>query len=304
MVNRRADIYLENEDGNSEDYLTGDECPFDLTPDLIDIPGRRLRRVVCGRDGPPRTARTGKRGSHEARHVPLQEVSRHPLPRPLRHGLLRKRHPVPRASVAKGKGLEPVQEPRLGGASPPPSARSISRRIRAKAPCCMWTRSPPAPSPRRRSFRSERKRKPCGAWLPRQTKSSRLLQGGGFSRFILPPGKGTMSRRHGRQQYASGHSRRVRAGFHASPTAPTFSMLSRVNHAGSFAPSGRKILAPSAVKRPLFQRAAAVWTVHLFSSFLFISLFRSLPAIFSSRIPHRIQNSSEIRASPPPRRSA
>ena len=38
MVNRRADIYLEDNDGNSEDYLTGDECPFDMTPDLIDIP--------------------------------------------------------------------------------------------------------------------------------------------------------------------------------------------------------------------------------------------------------------------------
>jgi putative membrane protein len=38
MVNRRADIYLENEDGTSEDYLTGDESPFDLTQDVIDIP--------------------------------------------------------------------------------------------------------------------------------------------------------------------------------------------------------------------------------------------------------------------------
>ena len=38
MVNRRADIYLENEDGTSEDYLTGDECPFDLSQDLIDVP--------------------------------------------------------------------------------------------------------------------------------------------------------------------------------------------------------------------------------------------------------------------------
>ncbi len=38
MVNRRADIYLEDNDGNSEDYLTGDECPFDMTPELIDIP--------------------------------------------------------------------------------------------------------------------------------------------------------------------------------------------------------------------------------------------------------------------------
>ena len=38
MVNRRADIYLEMEDGTSEDYLTGDECPFDLNQDLIDVP--------------------------------------------------------------------------------------------------------------------------------------------------------------------------------------------------------------------------------------------------------------------------
>ena len=38
MVNRRAEIYLENVDGTSEDYLTGDECPFDLTQDIIDVP--------------------------------------------------------------------------------------------------------------------------------------------------------------------------------------------------------------------------------------------------------------------------
>lgn len=38
MVNRRADIFLENEDGTSEDYLTGDECPFDMTQEVIDIP--------------------------------------------------------------------------------------------------------------------------------------------------------------------------------------------------------------------------------------------------------------------------
>ena len=38
MVNRRADIYLEDNNGNSEDYLTGDECPFDLEQDVIDIP--------------------------------------------------------------------------------------------------------------------------------------------------------------------------------------------------------------------------------------------------------------------------
>jgi len=38
MVNRRAEIYLENVDGTNEDYLTGDECPFDLNQDVIDIP--------------------------------------------------------------------------------------------------------------------------------------------------------------------------------------------------------------------------------------------------------------------------
>ncbi len=38
MVNRRADIYLENVDGTSEDYLTGDESPFDMTQEVIDIP--------------------------------------------------------------------------------------------------------------------------------------------------------------------------------------------------------------------------------------------------------------------------
>jgi uncharacterized membrane protein YcgQ (UPF0703/DUF1980 family) len=38
MVNRQANIYLEDEDGTSEDYLTGDECPFDLSLPVIDVP--------------------------------------------------------------------------------------------------------------------------------------------------------------------------------------------------------------------------------------------------------------------------
>lgn len=38
MVNRRAQIFLENVDGTDEDYLTGDECPFDLDQEVIDIP--------------------------------------------------------------------------------------------------------------------------------------------------------------------------------------------------------------------------------------------------------------------------
>ena len=38
MVNRRAEIWLENADGTTENYLTGDECPFDLNQEVIDIP--------------------------------------------------------------------------------------------------------------------------------------------------------------------------------------------------------------------------------------------------------------------------
>lgn len=38
MVNRRADMYLEYADGRSEEYLTGNECPFDLSGEVVDIP--------------------------------------------------------------------------------------------------------------------------------------------------------------------------------------------------------------------------------------------------------------------------
>lgn len=38
MVNRRAQIILEDLEGEDEDYLTGDECPFDLDQEVIDIP--------------------------------------------------------------------------------------------------------------------------------------------------------------------------------------------------------------------------------------------------------------------------
>ena len=38
MVNRRADMYIEYEDGQSEDYVNGDVCPFDVNQDPIEIP--------------------------------------------------------------------------------------------------------------------------------------------------------------------------------------------------------------------------------------------------------------------------
>ena len=37
MVNRRADIYLEDLNGNSEDYNNGEVCPFDLDQPVINI---------------------------------------------------------------------------------------------------------------------------------------------------------------------------------------------------------------------------------------------------------------------------
>lgn len=38
MVNRRADIYLENDDGTSEEYVTPDMMPFDLSSGHLDVP--------------------------------------------------------------------------------------------------------------------------------------------------------------------------------------------------------------------------------------------------------------------------
>ncbi len=38
MINRQAVIYLEYTDGSTEDYFTGDECPFDLDQEVIHIP--------------------------------------------------------------------------------------------------------------------------------------------------------------------------------------------------------------------------------------------------------------------------
>ena len=38
MVNRRADIYLENTDGTSEEYVTPEMSPFDLSSGKLDVP--------------------------------------------------------------------------------------------------------------------------------------------------------------------------------------------------------------------------------------------------------------------------
>ena len=39
MVNRRAEIYLEDDSGEGEDYFTGDECPFDLSVPVLELEG-------------------------------------------------------------------------------------------------------------------------------------------------------------------------------------------------------------------------------------------------------------------------
>ena len=54
MVNRRADIYLENEDGTSEEYVTPEMSPLRSLRRPSGCAGRRLRCLVCGYDGQPR----------------------------------------------------------------------------------------------------------------------------------------------------------------------------------------------------------------------------------------------------------
>ena len=46
MVNRRADIYLENEDGTSEEYVTPEMSPFDLSDGHLDVPDDRYDGVT------------------------------------------------------------------------------------------------------------------------------------------------------------------------------------------------------------------------------------------------------------------
>jgi len=105
MVNRRADIYLENTDGTSEDYVTEDMAPFDLSGGHLDVPDNDYGIwYVDMMDNPQR---------YDA-DVPLQEVPGHPLPRPLRHGVLQQRYAVPGPGV-QGPGAGEVQEPPVGG---------------------------------------------------------------------------------------------------------------------------------------------------------------------------------------------
>ena len=87
MVNRRADIYLEMEGRHQRGLPHRRRVPLRPEPGPDRRAGRRLRCVVCGRDGSPGPL-GGQDGPHEAYHVPLQEVPGHPLPRPLCHDLL------------------------------------------------------------------------------------------------------------------------------------------------------------------------------------------------------------------------
>ena len=241
MVNRRADIYLEDNDGNSEDYLTGNECPFDMTPDLIDIPdddyGVWYVDVMDHLD----------RWDGKRVHMKLLMCHSKKFPGvhcPGRFVMTCCENDIQFVGVvAKGEGPQGVQEPRLGGRHrhrPQGVYRSVSGR-RPRAVCGQDHHLRQARAGGRFVLREKGSHAVHGFLANEKLPSSARR---GLFPFYSSSGKGTMSLRHGRQQYASGHSRRVRAGFHASPTAPTFSMLSRVNHAGSFAPSGRKYSPP------------------------------------------------------------
>lgn len=100
MANRRADIYLENEDGTSEEYVTPEMSPFDLTGRQAGGAGRGLRHLVCGHDGQPGTLR-GRGGVLQGADVPLQKVQGRALPGALRHGVLRQGYAVPGPGVPR-----------------------------------------------------------------------------------------------------------------------------------------------------------------------------------------------------------
>ena len=130
MVNRRADIYLEDLERQQRGLQQRRSVPLRPESEGHRHSGQRLRRVVCGRDGLPRPL-GGEDRPHEAADVPLQEVPRHPLPRPVCHGLLRKRRAV-HGSGGQGHGSEQVQEPGLGGGGGPHGAWKTTPPTRAR----------------------------------------------------------------------------------------------------------------------------------------------------------------------------
>ena len=274
MVNRRADIYLEDNDGNSEDYLTGNECPFDMTPDLIDIPdddyGVWYVDVMDHLD----------RWDGKRVHMKLLMCHSKKFPGihcPGRFVMTCCENDIQFVGVvAKGKDL-----------------KAYKNRDWVEVTATV----------RKEYIEAREKGSHAGHGFLGKRKAPAFCKAGAFPvLFFLRKGNNEPAARAAAvclRPFPPRQSRVPRQ----PDRADLFHALAREPRRELCAVR-QKILAPSAVKRPLFQRAAAVWTVHLFSSFLFISLFRSLPAIFSSRIPHRIQNSSEIRASPPPRRSA
>ena len=241
MVNRRADIYLEDNDGNSEDYLTGNECPFDMTPDLIDIPdddyGVWYVDVMDHLD----------RWDGKCVHMKLLMCHSKKFPGvhcPGRFVMTCCENDIQFVGVvAKGKDLKAYKNRDWVDVTATVRKEYIEA-YQGEGPVLYVDKITTCAKPAQEvvSFWEKKEAMRCMA----SSANEKLLPSArrGLFPFYSSSGKGTMSLRHGRQQYASGHSRRVRAGFHASPTAPTFSMLSRVNHAGSFAPSGRKYSPP------------------------------------------------------------
>ena len=240
MVNRRADIYLEDNDGNSEDYLTGNECPFDMTPDLIDIPdddyGVWYVDVMDHLD----------RWDGKRVHMKLLMCHSKKVPGvhcPGRFVMTCCENDIQFVGVvAKGKDLKAYKN--RGWVDVTATVRKeYIEAYQGEGPVLYVDKITTCAKPAQGGRFVLSKKGSHAMHGFSAANNSRLLQGGGFSRFILPP-EGNNEPAARAAAVCLGHSRRVRAGFHASPTAPIFSMLSRVNHAGSFAPSGRKYSPP------------------------------------------------------------
>lgn len=94
LLNRQADIYLESDDGTSEDYMDGHRVRLRAGPGRDRHFRRGLRPVVCGDHGRPQDVRGQDRGvpGHDVQAPQVRPLLH---PRPVRHGLLRPGYELP-----------------------------------------------------------------------------------------------------------------------------------------------------------------------------------------------------------------
>lgn len=152
MVNRRADIYLENEDGTSEEYVTPEMSPFDLSDGHLDVPDDDYGVwYVDMMDNPDRydgvTVRYKAVMCHSKKFKGVHCPGRFAM-------VCCENDMQFLALVAKGEGLERFKDRQWVEITATVKRRPTTL-IRARVRCCMSPPSPPAKSPRKRSSPSD-----------------------------------------------------------------------------------------------------------------------------------------------------